>query len=235
MPSSVSAAARTASIFGNRLCAWAASSAAESPPCSARPAFNAASAAVSSEIGVADGLQHRQIRRHTRLLQRGDVLRQLGLIADRRGQDHRRPQFQRQLGLDTDGQRVQLEADLVAAVQFALVEHAVLLEQLDGLGLDQLGQRVQRRLQVRQAALGGLDLPVLRVAVTVEHHRAVLGDDVGQQLLHGLVEVLAVLDGLLQNRRHVVERIGHDRVEHDHRHRRPSDPSPARGTRTGCR
>ena len=103
-------------------------------------------------------------------------------------------------------------------MQLALVEHAVLLEQLNRLCRDQLGECVQCGSQVRQTALSGFDLPVLRVPVAIEDHRTVLSDDVSQQRLHCAVEILAVSDGLLQSSGDVVQRVGHDRVEHDHRH-----------------
>ena len=100
--------------------------------------MSAVSAPVSSEIGVETVSSSVSIRLDARRLQRRDVRRQLRLVADRRGQDHRRAHLQRQLRLDADRQRVHLVADLVAAVQLALVEDAVLLEDLDRLRLDQL-------------------------------------------------------------------------------------------------
>src|SRR5256885_17155091 len=45
----------------------------------------------------------------------------LPILADGRRQDHRRPQLQRQFGLDTDGQRVHLEAKL--ALELRSEEH----------------------------------------------------------------------------------------------------------------
>ena len=80
----------------------------------------------------------------------------------------------RELRLDDHGLDVLLEVDLVAAVELARREHAVLVEQRDGLRLLQHRQRVDRRLVVRQAALLGLGVPLLRVAVAVEDDRAVL-------------------------------------------------------------
>jgi hypothetical protein len=46
----------------------------------------------------------------------------------------------------------------------------------------------------------------------------VLGDDLGEQGLHCLIEVLAVADSLLQLGGQVVQRVRHDRVDDDQRH-----------------
>ena len=103
-------------------------------------------------------------------------------------------------------------------MQLALVEHTVFLEEFDRFRLDQLPNGVQRGLEVRQASLGRLDLPLLGVAIAVVHHIAMFGDDLGEQCLQGLVEVLAVADSLLQLGGHVVQRVRHDRVDDDQRH-----------------
>ena len=91
---------------------------------------------------------------------------------------------------------VLLEGDLVAAVHLPVVEHPVVAEQLHRLLGDQLGQRVERGLQVRQAALGRLGLPVVGVAVAVEDDGAVVGDDLLEHLLHGGVELGAAGDSV---------------------------------------
>ena len=109
-----------------------------------------------------------------------------------------------------------LQADLVPAVHLALVEHAVLREEFDRLGRDQLWQCVDGRLQVRQTTRLRFDRPCIGIAVAVEHHGAVFGDDVGEQLLDGGVELDTFLDRFLENGRAVVQRVGHDGVQDDH-------------------
>ena len=85
-------------------------------------------------------------------LEVGDRLGDLGLVAQGRGQDHPLGDLDRQLRLDVDRLAVVLQEDLVPRVQLALAEDAVLGEQLDRLGRDQVGQAVDRVPAVGQAA-----------------------------------------------------------------------------------
>ena len=99
-------------------------------------------------------------------------------------------------------------------MELALGEDAVLAEQRDRLGRDQVGEAVDRVLAVGQAALLGLLVPGLGVVVAVEDDLLALGDELGQQRLDLGVEVLAGGDGLLERRGDLVEALGDDRVEH---------------------
>ena len=103
------------------------------------------------------------------------------LVLEARRQDVAVGHQHHQLSLDVDGLAVVLEVDLVARVQFALVEDLELLERLDHVGLHDLGQRVDGVLQVQQAALAGFLLPLVRVAVAVEDDPLVLLDGLLQQ------------------------------------------------------
>jgi hypothetical protein len=85
-----------------------------------------------------------------------------------------------------------------------------------------------------QSARRGLDLPVLGVAVAVEHDGTVLGDDALEHLLHRFVEVGALASMPLELGGDEVERVGHDRVDRDQRPAIDCD-EPGHGTRSGCR
>ena len=106
----------------------------------------------------------------------------LRLIAQRGRQDHPLGDLDRQLRLDVDRLAIALDEDLVPRVELALVEDAVLREQLDRLGRDQVGQAVDRGAAVGQSAALGLGVPGFAVVVAVE-------DD-----------VLALLDRVLEQR-----------------------------------
>ena len=88
-------------------------------------------------------------------------------------------------------------------------------------GVRSVGSDVDRRLEVRQAALGGFLVPGLGVVVAVEDDRAVLVVDLLQQRLHrgGQLGGIAA-GGLFQRRGTVIERLGDDRV---HGHQRAGD------------
>ena len=142
--------------------------------------------------------------------------RELGLVVDRRREDHRLRDPQGQPALDADLLDVPLEVDLVAALELAFGEHVVLLEQLRVLIGVHRGDGVDRVAEVRQAALLGFLVPGLGVVVAVEDDRAVLVDDLLEHFLDGGVQLLRVALGLrLQLGGDVVERLGDDRVE-DH-------------------
>jgi hypothetical protein len=105
-------------------------------------------------------------------------------------------------------------------VELALGEDAVLAENRDRIGRDQVGEAVDGGPAVRQAPPLGLLAPGLGIVVAVEDDVLRLGDDLGQERLDLGVEVLVDGDGLLDRGDHVVDRLGDDRVEHDVR---PSD------------
>ena len=86
----------------------------------------------------------------------------------RRRQQLRARDRRGRLRLDVDLHRVLLGEHLEAGLELALVEHAEAVEDLLRLLSEQLGQRVRRRAQVEQAALLGLDVPLLGVVVAVE-------------------------------------------------------------------
>ena len=140
-------------------------------------------------------------------------------VAGGGGQDHRRGDVRGRLGLGVHRDDVLLEHDVVARVQLALVEHAVVAEGGDGLVGDQLRQGVGRRAQVEQLALRGLLVPRLGVVVAAEDDRRGLlvgRRDHGRQ---GLLERLARLllgagHRQLQVLAERVDRLGDDRVEH---------------------
>ena len=111
-----------------------------------------------------------------------------------------------------------MQVDVEPAVDFALRKHVVLGEQGLRLGRADLRQRVDRRLEVQQAALLGFLVPGFRVAVAVEDDRLTLGVDLREQRLDRGVELRRVAaGGLFELGRTVVERLGDDRV---HRHER---------------
>ena len=145
-----------------------------------------------------------------------DVGGQLGLVAEGGRQDDRVGDLEGQARLHVDGQDVLLEGDLVAAVHLPVVEHPVVAEELHRLLGDELGEGVERGLEVRQAPLGRLGLPLVGVAVLVEHHRAVVGDDVLEHVLHGGVELGPVGQLALELGGDVVEGLGQDGVDGDH-------------------
>ena len=162
-----------------RLCACAASSSrAVAGVIGSSAFFRSANALTSSAIGVETVLQQRGARLDAGRLQRWrrSAPAPSG-NASPRAESTVEPISRVSLASTLTVSAYCSRRDLVAAVHLPLVEHAVLLEKLDSVRLDQLRQRVQRGLEVRQAARRGLDLPVLRVAVAVEHHGAVLGDD----------------------------------------------------------
>ena len=88
-----------------------------------------------------------------------------------------------------------------------------LLEQLDRVLADDDRQDLDGVLEVRQAALLGLVVPLFGVAVAVEDDLLVLLDDLREQVLDRVVEVLAALDGGFELGGDVVERLGDDRVQ----------------------
>ena len=60
-------------------------------------------------------------------------------------------------------------------------EHAVLLERLDDVRLQDLAERIDRRAVVEQAALRRFLLPLVRVVVAVEDDPLVLLDQLREQ------------------------------------------------------
>ena len=101
-----------------------------------------------------------------------------------------------QLRLDVDRLDVLLVVDLAAGVQLALVQDLVLLERRDDVRLEQLGEGVDRRLVVEQAAARRLLLPLLRVVVPVEDDPLVLLDRRRQERADRFLELLTALDRL---------------------------------------
>ena len=140
---------------------------------------------------------------------------QLVQISNGRRQHHRAGDRRRCLGLDVDVHHILLGEHLVAGLELALGEDFVLLERGDRRFLDQPGQRVRRRAQVRQAALLGLLVPGLGVAVAVEDDLLVGRPHVLGDARHGLLERGArAFQGDLQLVGEIVDRFGDDRVEH---------------------
>ena len=147
-------------------------------------------------------------------------------------QDHRRGDVDGAVRLDVDDLDVALPVDLDARGELALGQHAEAREELLGLLGRQRRQGVDRGPVVRQAALGGLGVPFLGVAVALEQDLLVVLDDARQDLGQALevagLELLELVGELL-------ERVGDGRVED---RLRPVDRAPTsrpRGTRTCCR
>ena len=69
-------------------------------------------------------------------------------------------------------------------MDLGLAEDAVLLEELDVLGLDQRGKGIRRGLKVGQATSSCLGLPLLGVAVAVEEDALVIAEGVAHEA-HG--------------------------------------------------
>ena len=84
-------------------------------------------------------------------------------------------------------------------------------EQLQVLRVRVVRQRVHSGGQVRQAALLGLELPRVRVAVAVEDDALVLLDDALNERIERAVEVLLALELVGK----LLELFGEDRVQHD--------------------
>ena len=168
-------------------------------------------------------------------LEAGDRLGDLGLVAQRGRQDHPLGDLDRQLRLDVDRLAVALDEDLVPRMKLALVEDAVLREQLDRLGRDQVGKAVDRGPAVGQPAALGLGVPGLAVVVAVEDDVLALLDRVLEQ------ELDLGVRGPCRRRRPV--RAGWRYRRGSRRRscsgprsgRRPTGSSRRRGTRTCCR
>ncbi len=79
-------------------------------------------------------------------------------------------------------------------------------------------------------------MPRFGVAVAVEYHALVLLDDLGQDRLQRLIEVLASFNVRFEFARNVIQRLGHDRVQHGVRpgDRLPGE-TPAQVIQTCCR
>ena len=101
----------------------------------------------------------------------------------------------------------------MARLQFTRTQHAVLLEERHRLLRLHSFEGIRRGAQVRQAALFGLGMPLRGIVVAVEQDALVRLDDSCQYALQRLVEVL-VSRGL-ELGADVVERVGHDRIQHD--------------------
>ena len=160
-----------------------------------------------------------------------------------RGRQHVAVRHQHgQLAFDVHGLVVRLDHDLVAGVDFALVEYLVLVEQRDGVLRGPLRQGIDRVLQVEQAALGRFLGPLGGVAVAVEDDPLVLLDDLRQEFAGGLFDLLAGRDGLLEFGRDEVERLGDRDVQRDvrvgdalvRRHRAELELVAGEGERAGA-
>ena len=146
---------------------------------------------------------------------------ELALISIGGREDHRLRDLDRRLGLGVDVLAVPLHVDLVATAKLTLRQDSVLLEQGDVRRRGKHGEGVGRGLEIRQPTLLRLVVPILRVAIAVEDHSLVLGDDLLEELLDRLRELHHVAaGGLFELVGDVVEALGDDRVERDER---PSD------------
>ena len=114
---------------------------------------------------------------------------QFALVAIAGGQDHRLGNLQSRLSLRIDVFAVTLHVNLVAAAKLSLREHAIFVKQSNVLGRRQHGKRFGSGFQVGQPTPLGLHLPFLRVAVAVENHCLMLGNNLLQQNLEGCIEL----------------------------------------------
>ena len=103
-------------------------------------------------------------------------------------------------------------------MRLTLVENLEAVEELHRLRGHELRQRINRVLQIEQAALLRFLLPLRRVAVAVEDDPLVFLDHLRQQLGDSLAEILTLGQGALEFVGHRVERVGHGHIEHHVRH-----------------
>ena len=117
------------------------------------------------------------------------------------------------LAFDVNLLVVIFHVDFVTGVEFALVEHAVLLEQGHVFLLGEGLEGFHGGADVREAALGCFFDPFVGVAVAVEDNLLVFLDNLLQQVLQFFVELVG------RNVLHLVgdevEGFGHNRVEDD--------------------